>query len=164
MLNGIYIYTKPNFESIKKIEEIFIGCTQPIQFDKLHTTILTSEQSTEYESKIEHTEIKAKISSLEIWENQFGGILILRIDSKQINDLNISLLNKYNIKNSYDDYIPHITIFYSDKKYDVNKIIEIRKKIKDGIEIAFDKLITRKCIKQNSSKKLCSDTIFNNII
>lgn len=164
--DGLYIYIKPTKESVNIIKKLTdcCGCSNDILYDKLHTTIISSREKIDVKDLISNVKVKATITDIEIWQSKYGNLLVLELDSDDIRGAHFSLLNKYNITSDNYVFIPHITLFYYEFEYDKNVLKHIRELIGNGIEIEYDKVVIRECIKQKNFNKLSCSDIYDNIL
>ncbi len=82
--------------------------------------------------------LKAKLKRIGYFENEKNDVVLIKIESKDLAELNKHLAETFNIKSTYSSYIPHSTIAYVKKgkahRYAGDTSF-------DGIELTFDKII-----------------------
>ncbi len=129
---GIYVALKVSKESGAKV---FDFCEQDLHMDMsdsdspyakvrsdMHTTLLASKDAKNHnlESVREHLEdepklFKAKPSHWEILTSPNTGkkILILKLESKEIDDLHKKLRKETNLNHSFEDYKIHVSVHFN---------------------------------------------------
>lgn len=118
MKQGIYIgarisqKTHKNLLNFCKIHNIYLNTSD---FDKrLHTTIITSKQYSEFE--IDHNfSCLALPSHFSVFRNNKnnGNCLVLELASPDLHQLHKKIKEDYKLNHVFNDYNPHLTLDYN---------------------------------------------------
>jgi 2'-5' RNA ligase len=141
---GIYIEAKPDGMTLQKIWGHLKATGLPVMpAQNAHVTIIYSTRAPSSPIKIKDSQITAKIKGFRIFSQGTPNnpyVLVLELDSPDLRKLHQYYMREYNLKYSYPEYIPHMTI-----TYDLGRIFPGLKKMsskqKKTIEQIFNKLI-----------------------
>jgi len=122
--NGVYISAKASKESKKKIKE-FVKNELKINtdYDDYHITLIYSKKpfSGEIKLLLPNGKLETFVKKYTKFDNQQDGdsSLVFVLDSKDAQKLHKILMEKYDFKYDYDEYIPHLTLTY--KAFDITE-------------------------------------------
>ena len=126
-IKGSYVGVTPAKESKNKIKQLIkqLKVDNPIARDKMHCTVIYSRKPiSDFTAKgTLDPAIKAIPKSLKIFQTQEGkNALVLELDCEELHYRHQSIMKEYGATYDYPEYIPHITLSYDCKDFDVSSI------------------------------------------
>jgi hypothetical protein len=132
---GTYVgvrFSKDTVERIRKYIEAN-NIPTPIRADRLHSTVLSSEQHIEDFNALGNLEspMIGKPSKLEVWKSrpsdgsEPANCLVLKYDCEALEQRHETLIDEHNATHKYDGFKPHVTLSYDIGDLDHNDFTTI---------------------------------------
>lgn len=132
---GVRVNTTFNEGYLKFVRDFGINVPGLLEVFKLHTTLLDSTKHLpKYVPTVYQPAIEANVIGYEVWDtgrpykgNNNARCLVVTIDSPQLVNRHLQLMDEHKALYTFDQYIPHITLSYDIGEHlDIGMLVDFR--------------------------------------